>query len=104
MLTWSDNYRACGNAIGVDLVNNPNLLKDAKGVAARAAVWYWNSYNCSAYADRGDLGAAREVINRGQADGGPVNGWDKRLAAYERAKAVIGTGTIPLTEDVGEPV
>ena len=40
MLTWSDNYRACGNAIGVDLVNNPDLLKDDKEVAARADVWY----------------------------------------------------------------
>jgi predicted chitinase len=103
MLTWSDNYRACGNAIGVDLVNNPDLLKDDKEVAARAAVWYWNSRNCSAYADRGDFGAVCELINRGVADGGPVNGWEERLAAYERAKAVIGTGTEPLTELASEP-
>ena len=82
----------------MDLVNNPDLLKDDKEVAARAAVWYWNSRNCSAYADRGDFGAVCELINRGVADGGPVNGWDERLAAYERAKAVIGTGTIPLIE------
>ena len=103
MLTWSDNYRACGNAIGVDLVNNPDLLKYDKEVAARAAVWYWNSRNCSAYADRGDFGAVCELMNRGQADGGPVNNWDERLAVYERAKAVIGTGTKPLTEAVGNP-
>ena len=70
MLTWSDNYRTCGNAIGVELVNHPDLLNDDKEVAARAAVWYWNSRNCSAYADRGDFGAVCELINRGRPTAG----------------------------------
>ena len=31
-----------------------------------------------------------EVVSTGQ-----INGWEDRLAAYDRAKSVIGTGTNP---------
>lgn len=88
-LTWQDNYRAAGDALGVNFVANPSLLEKDKDLAASAAVWYWNSRGCSAYADRGDFGAVCELINRGVADGGPVNGWDRRLHYYERAKRFI---------------
>jgi predicted chitinase len=88
-LTWQDNYRAAGDALGVNLVADPSLLERDKDLAARAAVWYWNSRGCSAYADRGDFGAVCELINRGVADGGPVNGWNARLYYYERAKRFV---------------
>jgi predicted chitinase len=88
-LTWQDNYRAAGDALGVNLINTPALLERDKDLAARAAVWYWNNRGCSAYADRGDFGAVCELINRGAADGGPVNGWDVRLHYHERAKRFV---------------
>lgn len=88
-LTWRDNYRAAGKALGVDLVADPSLLEEDKDLAARAAVWYWNSRGCSDYADRGDFGAVCELINRGAADGGPVNGWNARNYYHERAKRFV---------------
>lgn len=97
MLTWSDNYREAGQALGVDLVADPSRLERDKDLAARAAVWYWNSRGCSDYADRGDFGAVCELINRGAADGGPVKGWRARLTYYERAKRFVKAETAPTT-------
>lgn len=101
MLTWADNYRAAGWGIGVGdrLVNEPNLLATDKELAAKTAVWYWTSRHCGPYADREDFEAVCSLINRGQArPTGPIKGWEERLAAYERAKSVIGTGTEPARE------
>ena len=42
------------------------------------------------------------LINRGEnPPQGSIHGWNDRLAAYERAKRVIGTGTEPVTEPAG---
>ena len=100
MLTWSDNYRAAGKAIGVGdrLVNEPDLLANDKELAARTAVWYWTSRDCGRYADQGNFEAVCSLINRGEiVPKGPINHWAQRLEAYQGAKSVIGTGTTPLT-------
>jgi predicted chitinase len=39
-ITGKYNYKKAGEAIGVDLVNNPKLAEDP-AVAAKIAVWYW---------------------------------------------------------------
>ncbi len=104
-LTWEDNYRAAGQGIGVGdrLVNEPHLLANDKELAAKTAVWYWTSRDCGTYADLGDFEAVCSLINRGEVrPTGPIHGWEDRLAAYERAKSVIGTGTEPVTEPVTE--
>jgi predicted chitinase len=102
-LTWRDNYRAAGEALGVDLMSNPSLLEEDKDLAARAAVWYWNSRGCSDYADRGDFGAVCELINRGAADGGPVNGWNARNYYHERAKRFVKAEPAPAADEKAKP-
>lgn len=105
MLTWADNYRAAGQGIGVDdrLVNEPHLLANDKELAAKTAVWYWTSRDCGRYADQGNFEAVCSLINRGEVvPTGPIHGWPERLAAYERAQSVIGTGTEPVTEPARE--
>jgi len=104
-LTWADNYRAAGEGIGVGdlLVNEPHLLAIDKDLAAKAAVWYWNSRFCGSHADREEFEAVCSLINRGEVvPQGEIHGWDARLAAYERAKLVIGTGPEPVTEPAKE--
>lgn len=44
-LTGKDNYTRCGNALGVDLVSNPDLLLEPQ-YAARSAAWFWASNKC----------------------------------------------------------
>jgi predicted chitinase len=105
MNTWRAAYQRLSSVLGVDLVSNPDLLARRKDLAAKAAVWYWTTNDIGPVADRGDFRGVCSLINRGEnPPQGPINGWDERLAAYERAKAVIGTGTKPLTEAVGDPV
>ena len=102
-LTWKDNYRAAGDALDVNLADKPSLLEQDKDLAARAAVWYWNSRGCSDYADRGDFGAVCELINRGAADGGPVNGWNARNYYHERAKRFVKAEPAPSADKKAEP-
>lgn len=41
-LTGRDNYTRAGRALGIDLVNNPDLAAQPD-IAARIAVWFWKS-------------------------------------------------------------
>jgi len=41
-LTGRDNYRMAGQALGMDLLNKPELAA-RPDVAAKIAVWYWNT-------------------------------------------------------------
>lgn len=79
-VTFLNNYRACGNALGVDLVVSPELLEQDVN-AARSAGWYWRSVGCQRYA--GDLLRVTQLINGG------TNGIDDRRARFERARAVL---------------
>lgn len=69
-LTWEENYRACGDALGYNYVENPSMLCEPLH-AALSAGWYWASRKCNEVADNMD-----EVTRR-------VNG-PKRLALAER--------------------
>ena len=42
MLTGRELYQQAGDALGLDLVNNPDMVLDPK-IAARTAIWYWQS-------------------------------------------------------------
>lgn len=41
-LTGRDNYRMAGSALGLDLLNNPQLAADP-ATAAKIAVWFWQN-------------------------------------------------------------
>ncbi|KAL3525201.1 hypothetical protein ACH5RR_013573 [Cinchona calisaya] len=40
-LTHNYNYGQAGNAIGVDLINNPDLVATDAVVSFKTAIWYW---------------------------------------------------------------
>ena len=75
-LTGKFNYEKCGQALGVDLVGNPDLLLEPM-YAARSAGWFWKSNNLSAFADAGDIKGMTKVIN-----GGYI-GLEARQALYD---------------------
>lgn len=94
MNTWLDAYARLSRVLGVDLVKNPDLLATNKGLAARAAVWYWDEHGLNPIADRGTFRPVASLINRGEAvPRGPINGWDVRLGLYRRAKDVFDPDT-----------
>lgn len=63
MLTGEDNYRARGEAVGLDLVGSPDLAADPDH-ASRIAVSYWQDR--VPQADRDDVSAATRAINGGE--------------------------------------
>ena len=40
-LSWNYNYGAAGQALGLDLLNNPDLVKTDGAVAFSTALWFW---------------------------------------------------------------
>ncbi|MET9532872.1 MULTISPECIES: chitinase [unclassified Streptomyces] len=43
MLSWNFNYKAAGDALGLDLLDNPWLVEQDPAVAWATALWYWNT-------------------------------------------------------------
>jgi putative chitinase len=63
-LTGKDNYTRCGAALGLDLVNNPDLLLEPMA-AARSAGWFWKTNNLNSFADANDIKGMTKKINGG---------------------------------------
>src|SRR3546814_7126780 len=63
MLTGEDNYRTRGDAVGLDLVGDPELAAERDN-ASRIAVSYWQARVPEA--DRDDVSAATLAINGGE--------------------------------------
>jgi putative chitinase len=63
-LTGKDNYKAFGEAIGEDLVANPQLVEQPR-YAALSAGWFWNKRGLNALADAMDIETLTKRINGG---------------------------------------
>lgn len=63
-LTGKDNVSRCGKALGVDLVENPDLLLEPE-FASRSAGWFWKVNNCSQFIDNDDFVGLTKRINGG---------------------------------------
>ena len=84
-ITGRANYRACSSALYGDettLQAHPEFLEDVVP-ACRSAAWFWQSRGLNALADQGSTRAITRVINGG------LNGYDERLAYFERAQRVL---------------
>ena len=63
-LTGKDNYKAVTEALGIDLVANPQLLEEPR-YAALSAGWFWNKKGLNALADASDIETMTKRINGG---------------------------------------
>lgn len=79
-ITGLNNYRDCGNALKVDLLESPELLAQDE-YAARSAAWFFSSKGCMKYT--GDIARVTLLINGGR------NGIDDRRARYITASKVL---------------
>lgn len=96
-ITGTDNYRACGLALGIDLLDDradPNDDRDPDKLklpeyATASAVWFWRFGNSlkidlSLLADRDWFKTITRVINGG------YNGLSDRRAYWDRNRALLG--------------
>lgn len=83
-LTGKDNYKAIGDYLGIDLVNNPDLVTSSPEMAAKTAIGWWmvNAKRVRGIAQRGNVREVTRAIN-----GGYTN-YDQRVknVAYYRQK------------------
>lgn len=87
-LTGRDNYTAASEALGIDLVSNPELAADPE-VAAKVSTWYWQERGgLSEAAQRGDTGEVTRLINGGH------NGLADREAQTNRYLAAAHAGEL----------
>ncbi|KPB32512.1 Lysozyme [Pseudomonas amygdali pv. photiniae] len=81
-VTGRDNYAACAEALGLDLLKHPELLELPEH-AAMSAGWFWHRAGLNALADKGDFLTITKRINGG------TNGQADRQMLYERALKVL---------------
>lgn len=82
-ITGLANYTACGKALGLDLINHPELLEEPEHGCA-ASAWYWQTNGLNELADTDQFGAITKRINGG------YTGLDDRLMYWLRARKVFG--------------
>jgi putative chitinase len=83
-LTGRDNYKACGDALKLDLLANPDLLCQSPENIVRSACWYWASKNLNKLADADDIMAITKRVNGG------LNGLESRKSYLLAAKKALG--------------
>ncbi|NWF07926.1 glycoside hydrolase family 19 protein [Pseudomonas salomonii] len=81
-ITGRANYKECGDALGLDLIKQPELLELPQH-AAMSAAWFWSTRGLNTLADQGEFVKITRRINGG------INGLEDRLQLWERAKKVL---------------
>jgi putative chitinase len=81
-LTGKDNYRRAGEALGVDLLSDPNKAAEPE-YACLTAGWYWKTHGLNELADQREYEAMTVKINGG------LIGLDDRIARIDHAMQVI---------------
>ena len=86
-VTGRANYAACGEALGLDLINHPEQLELPQH-AAMSAAWFWKINGLNDLADAGDNSNIGSIINTGRRGRVP-NGAEDRAALYVKALKVL---------------
>lgn len=81
-VTGRANYQKAAAALGLPLVEQPELLEQPEQ-AAMSAAWFWQSHGLNELADAGQFQTITRRINGG------LNGQAERVALWETAKRVL---------------
>lgn len=81
-ITGRANYAACGEALGLDLVNKPELLEQPQH-AAMSAAWFWSTRGLNTLSDQAEFTKITRRINGG------LTGKVDRQELYDKALKVL---------------
>ena len=85
-LSWNWNYKELGDALGLDLLNDPGLVSRDAGVAWQTVGWFWGSVPANAsFAD-----INRKINGPLECNGGIPESVQSRIAAYRRITGILG--------------
>jgi predicted chitinase len=97
-LSWNFNYKAAGDALGIDLLNNPDRVKNESSVAYQTAVWYWMTQRGpgtmtpheAMVNGRGFGETIRSINGSLECNGGNPAQVQSRVDAYNRFAGILG--------------
>ncbi|MEF9915582.1 chitinase [Streptomyces sp. P5-A9] len=100
-LSWNVNYKAAGEALGLDLLNKPQLVEEDATVAWKAGLWYWNTQNGpgtmpghAAMVGGAGFGETIRSINGAlECNGGNPSQVESRVATYRQFTKILGVST-----------
>ncbi|GMH35702.1 hypothetical protein BSKO_03570 [Bryopsis sp. KO-2023] len=88
-LSYSCNYKLAGDALGTDLLSNPDRMLTDDALSWGTALWFWNleSSGTSAHEAALDMNfgdITRQINGALECDGGPLAGHQLQRAAHYR--------------------
>ncbi|MFJ6837064.1 glycoside hydrolase family 19 protein [Streptomyces sp. NPDC091209] len=97
-LSWNFNYKAAGDALGIDLLGNPWLVQNDSAVAWKTGLWYWNTQSGpgtmtphNAMVNSAGFGQTIRSINGSlECDGRNPAQVQSRVDAYQRFTSILG--------------
>jgi predicted chitinase len=97
-LSWNFNYKAAGDALGIDLLGNPWLVQNDSAVAWKTGLWYWNTQSGpgtmtphNAMVNQAGFGQTIRSINGSlECDGRNPAQVQSRVDAYNRFTSILG--------------
>ncbi|MFD7667869.1 glycoside hydrolase family 19 protein [Streptomyces sp. NPDC059788] len=100
-LSWNYNYKTAGDALGIDLLHNPNLVQTDSAVAWKTGLWYWNTQrgpgtmtpHDAIVNDRGFGETIRSINGSMECNGGNPGQVQSRINSFKKFTQILGTST-----------
>ncbi|CAF1119890.1 unnamed protein product [Didymodactylos carnosus] len=90
-LSYPCNYEACGKAIGLDLLSDPDLVNSSDEVAAQTGIWFWQSNGLGPLAVADKFGETTKKLNVYECTGHPGHHMQaKRISTYKTVRKCYG--------------
>ncbi|HEX3790640.1 MAG TPA: glycoside hydrolase family 19 protein [Pseudonocardiaceae bacterium] len=97
-ISWNFNYYAAGNALGIDLLDNPNLVATDSATSWKTALWYWDTQTGpgtmtghNAMVNGAGFGQTIWSINGSiECNGGNTAEMQDRVNLYEQFTGILG--------------
>ncbi|WP_433618130.1 glycoside hydrolase family 19 protein [Dactylosporangium sp. CA-139114] len=96
-LSWNFNYKAAGDALGVDLLNNPNLVATNSSISWQTGLWYWmtgtgnaGTTSHNAMVNGQGFGTTIRAINSIECNGGNPAQVQSRVNLYNQFVGILG--------------
>ena len=96
-ISWNFNYEAAGQAIGQDLLDNPDLVATNSTISWETALWYWMTStgggsvtSHEAMVTGAGFGDTIRAINDIECNGGDTAEMQDRVNDYESFSSILG--------------
>ncbi|GAA2299515.1 chitinase [Streptomyces kunmingensis] len=97
-LSWNFNYKSAGDALGIDLLNNPDLVQTDAAVSWKTGLWYWNTQTGpgtmtphNAMVNGSGFGETIRSINGSiECNGGNPGQVQSRIDNYKKFSQILG--------------